>query len=63
VVQHGVELVALELVGREEADGFGVGLEDLVEELAGCFHAALFGALVDAELGPVDVLEGDVRVV
>jgi hypothetical protein len=63
VVEDGVQLVALQLVRREEADRFGVVLEYPVEVLAGDLHATLIGALINGKAFPVDGLELNVGVV
>ena len=63
VVENSVELVGFELVGGEESEGLGVLLEQFVEELAGCLHAAFIDALLDTELLPVDRLQGRVWVI
>lgn len=63
VVEDGVQLVALQFVGRKEPDGLGVLLEHLVEEGACHLHTALVGTLLHGEFLPIDLLEADVGVV
>jgi hypothetical protein len=63
VVQHRINLVAIQFVSRKQADGLGVLLKDLVEEAARSLHAALAAALLDGKVLPVDSLEADVRVI